>query len=178
MEKKAVILSGLPASGKSTLVDQLKQADEFGEVHVHSTDNIIQLKADSLGLTYNDVFKTTIDTATKQASAALSESMKQGKYIVWDQTNLSVSKRRKAFSRLKSGGYEVTLLQICIPLTQQDWHIWHERLTSRKGKNIPEDVLQKMLDGYEPGSIDECDYEGYILIDMHGNKLKEVLRDG
>lgn len=177
MAKKAVILSGLPASGKSTLVNQLRQTEEFGDVHVHSTDDIIQLKADSLGLTYNDVFKTTIKSATRQASSALSEAMYQGKYIVWDQTNLTVSKRMKAFARLKSSGYDVTLLQICIPLAQQDWHIWQERLKSREDKTIPEDVLQSMLDVYEPGSIDECDYESYVLIDIYGNKLQEILRD-
>ena len=56
------MLIGVPASGKSTWVEQNK-----GNALVISTDNLIEAYAANLGKTYNEVFKEQIKIATKIA---------------------------------------------------------------------------------------------------------------
>jgi hypothetical protein len=133
---KFYMLIGVPASGKSTW----RQA-HAGHAEIISTDDIIDHRAASQGLTYNDVFKDTIKDATELANRHAYKAFLLGKDVVWDQTNLT-AKSRKPKLALVPEHYEKIAV---VFLTPEDAE-WQRRLASRPGKSIPQNILMGMRD--------------------------------
>jgi len=124
-----VMLSGLPASGKSTIRAQF----EGDGVHL-STDDLIEDAAGWRGLTYNDVFAAEIKPATSAVHAAFKQALKDGASIVWDQTNLTEKKRKGVLSQIPA-----TYFTLCI-FVQTDETTRQTRLLGRPGKTIPDHI--------------------------------------
>lgn len=91
-----LLLMGLPASGKTTIVKEIFGEDYYNE-HVVSTDKFIEDKAEKLSLVYSDVFEDYISQASKEMYSKRQQLLNEGKNIIWDQTNLGRRKRKKAF---------------------------------------------------------------------------------
>ncbi len=139
----AIMLVGLPGSGKSTwMAPYLLRG--YGIV---STDDYIEKMAQSMGKTYGDIFKTTIGAATKWMDNQFNIYARAAQNIVWDQTNLSMKSRRKKLNQLTDAGYNVIAVAFEIPtneLTKRREH--RERET---GKKISESVLEEMGKSYQ-----------------------------
>jgi len=161
---------GLPAMGKSTLVDEMCKMDP--DVFVYSTDAILERIAEQLGKTYNDVFEDHIKSAQTEADIWLAEAIKHKLNIVWDQTNLSVGKRRKIINRMKQAGYDVSCCCIVPPEAGHfdDLKVWKQRLQNRPGKTIPDHVLSNMRESYVEPTDDEG-FEGISYYNIHGDIL-------
>jgi predicted kinase len=133
-----LMMVGLPASGKSTLVDILKGPNDV----VLSTDNWLENYAKNIGRTYNDVF-TKMPEAFKAAEMHmgydLQDAIARGSDIVWDQTNLYPKTRKAKLAKIPKH-YE----KICINVVTPDPDEWERRLRSRPGKIIPQHVLDSM----------------------------------
>jgi len=142
------VMVGLPAMGKSTLVNLNLAAYDRIEmpVFVYSTDAILERIAEQLGKTYNDVFEKHIKSAATEADIDLAEAVKQRQDIIWDQTNLSVKKRAKIINRMRQAGYQVRCECIVPPEEGHfdDLKVWKRRLQNRPGKTIPNEVLTNM----------------------------------
>lgn len=149
MSKKVYIFVGLPASGKSTYLDRIFEEGMF----VYSTDQYLEKKAAKKGKTYEDVFSDYIDKATKQANKDLAVAIENGLDIIWDQTNLGKNKRQRLIQRFKQHGYVI----VCIyfPIYVQDHAEWVDRLYSREGKTISNDVILSMIDHMDVPDISE-----------------------
>jgi len=151
------VMVGLPASGKSTLVTSKEQLYEKIDLplFVYSTDNILERTANQLGKTYNDVFEKHIKSAQTEADIGLAEAIKNGVDIVWDQTNLTVKKRRSIIDRMRRAGYAVDCECFAAPKLVDDVAEWNQRLHNRPGKTIPEHIIANMVKTYVVPTVDE-----------------------
>jgi len=138
---KCTILVGVPASGKSTWV----QENMSERTWVVSTDNIIESLATRYGFTYNEIFKETIRFADMVMVKHMIMNAEIGYDLIIDRTNLSEKSRHQFITKLKKYGYTFDAMVFETPEKEE----WSRRLTNRDGKTIPAEVLKKMQDSYE-----------------------------
>jgi len=133
------MLIGVPASGKSTW-----RKANAGHAEIISTDDIIEHRAASKGLTYNDVFKDTIKEATELANQHAYKAFRMNKDVIWDQTNLTAKSRRGKLGQVPKS-YE----RIALFFPTPDGEELQRRLASRVGKTIPAHVMASMIASLE-----------------------------
>lgn len=173
-EPICTVMVGLPGLGKSTLVyGERKIYDAINtSVFTYSTDDYIEQVAQMRGLTYDDVFDETIKDATRLCNEGLDRAIANEQYIIWDQTNLGVGKRRKIINRMKQAGYQVRCN--CIMPPEAGWlddqKVWANRLRNRTGKTIPQDVLTNMVESFTIPTIEEG-FDTITFYNMHGALL-------
>jgi predicted kinase len=147
---KCTILIGLPASGKSTWLDQ--NYDNFSDcVQFLSTDGVIEDIAGRYDLFYDEVFKDLIGFAEKVMwrEAIL---FAEGNYELYiDRTNLTIKSRAKFINMLKPYGYTFDAIVFETPEKEE----WDRRLNSRRGKTIPAEILASMIGGYQAPLLSE-----------------------
>jgi tRNA uridine 5-carbamoylmethylation protein Kti12 len=156
-----IVLTGLPGSGKSTLVSKLKK--QYPQSFVYSTDQLIEEWSARMGWSYNMGFEKYIDKATKEMNELVIEALKNKNDIIWDQTNLNSKKRKSIISRF---GNDYKKICICIspPKNNEETVELNNRLNSRVGKTIPTHVIENMmLKNYVEPSLDEGFDEVTIL---------------
>jgi len=144
----AYILVGLPGSGKSTWIKN----NVDSSFSIISTDNIIEKIAKQQNKTYSEVFNDNIKYATQQMNHDLDLAIKQGKNIVWDQTNLSAKKRASILNRIPKNYKKICVL-FDVPLP-----VLYDRLYKRgneTGKYIPNKVIGDMLKTYQEPDLSE-----------------------
>ncbi len=146
--KFAHILVGLPATGKTTWVTKQQKLALEPAVMV-SSDYEIESIAKRRGMTYNDVFKdkSLLSLAMSRMYEALELAKDQNRDIIWDQTNLSVKKRRSILGRIPNG-YRKIAVVFEPPQFRKFEAEWKTRLDSRPGKNLPRKVLLDMWDQF------------------------------
>lgn len=166
---------GLPASGKSTFIVEMCKIDP--DVFVYSTDSILERVAKQLGKTYDDVFEKHIKFAKEGMDVLLAEAIKSGKDVVFDQTNLGVKKRRGIVQRMKKAGYKVNVISFDVPKTEVEILDWNLRLHNRKGKTIPENIIQNMIRSYAEPSLDEG-FDEITTFNIYGDLIREQKNDG
>lgn len=142
---EVVFLIGIPTSGKSTFSSQSKYKDY---VRV-SSDDILQEVAKQKKQSYNTVFRSNIRFAQIAMIKVLREAIKNGRSIIWDQTNLTKEERREKLKYIppyykKTAVYFVITLETAL-----------QRNTQRPGKVIPPEVLERMINEYELPSLKE-----------------------
>lgn len=146
--KKYIMLIGLPASGKSTYLKEL--LIQYPEAVVISRDHFVEEKARELGSTYDQVFKEyskEVDENFKNYVQHIRESLPD--VVINDKTNLTNNNRDKEVQHFKDSGYELTYIFFEKPKRDVDHYVWKQRLGSRKGKFIPDSVVEDMLKRYE-----------------------------
>lgn len=136
------MLIGVPAAGKSTWI--AKQPFDWGKTVIVSTDNYIERVAKQQVSTYNAMFADHINDATKEMGATLRHAVKHGLDIVWDQTNTTAKSRTKKLSQLPDSYKKVAVV---FPTPESAVHT--QRLQSRQGKTIPDNVMRGMINGFE-----------------------------
>ena len=134
MMPKFYMLIGVPASGKSTW-----RKANAGHAEIISTDDIIDHRAASMGLTYNDVFKDTIKEATELANRHAYKAFRMNKDVIWDQTNLTPKSRKPKLALVPEHWEKIA---VYFPTPEESE--WRRRLDSREGKSIPENILMGM----------------------------------
>lgn len=145
---KAYILVGVPGSGKSTWIS--KAPVDWNNTVVASTDNYVEQEAKRQGKTYSDVFKDVMPSAVNNMARTVIDAVKNNQDIIWDQTSTTRHTRAKKIRMLPSN-YEVIAVVFPTPNQQE----LSRRLTSRPGKNIPDEVIKSMIDKWEEPSEDE-----------------------
>lgn len=144
-----IMLVGLPASGKSTLVQEIINTLPKMDWHVVSTDDYIDAHAEKIGSTYNAVFDDMIDAATKSMNEGRQSAINARRNIIHDQTNLTAKSRAKKFASVPSCYVRVGII-CAVPEM-----IRTSRLASRPGKTIPADINARMIADYQPISTGE-----------------------
>ena len=144
-----VMLCGIPCSGKSTYVNELRDYEYWKNAVVLSTDNYIEEQAKRLGMTYNQVFQDCIDEATRQLEMSFARAKDEGKKIIWDQTNLSIKTRKKKLIKVPSI-YKRTVVWFRVDLEEA-----LKRNETREGKFIPESILKRMYYQFEVPTLEE-----------------------
>ena len=156
-EPTAIMLVGLPGSGKSTYANQPTLEKFRGATRI-STDDFIEQYAASVGKTYGEVFKEQIGPATTWMSLQLAEALAQKNDIVWDQTNLTVKSRKPKIEKLKKAGYEV--IAIAFEPTEEELLARQEKRLKETGKFIAPYIIASMRASYERPTTDE----GFLLV--------------
>lgn len=139
------VLVGLPGVGKSTYIS--KHANRENIV-VASTDDIIDGMCADAGITYDQGFLLFIDEATKRYNTLIGDALKGRYSIVIDRTNLTVNSRRKLLARVPNE-YKKYALYFPIPTD------WNDRLKSRPGKCIPQNVIDNMIGSFQMPTKEE-----------------------
>lgn len=167
-EPICTVMVGLPALGKSTLIEGMYKPDTF----IYSTDSLIEEWAAEEGKTYDEVFSELISEATTAMNCALDLIIRERVDIIWDQTNLGVGKRRKIINRMKQAGYQVRCVCIVPPEEGHfsDLKDWKYRLQNRPGKTIPDEVLSNMYKSFVMPTIEEG-FDMITFYNMHGALL-------
>jgi len=164
-----VVLVGLPASGKSTAraiaVSQGASATSFQ----YSTDDIVERMDAEMDTVYDEIWSDYIGEATKEADDAVKEAIANKQGVLWDQTNMSVKKRRKVLNKF---GNEYRKECICIlpPFTAEQQIELERRLASRPGKKIPKFVMKSMLESFELPDTDEG-FNRVLYFDIYGTMI-------
>ena len=139
-----VLLVGLPGAGKSTWRTSLGT-----NFKILSTDDYVEEIAKANNTTYDRMWETHIDAATKAMNAEFREALEAKKSIVVDRTNLSVKSRRKFLSQLpKSYSKVAVYFEI-----DEGWR--QMRMKGREGKHIPAAADDRLRASYVRPSKDE-----------------------
>lgn len=152
------MMVGLPGAGKSTWTDRFKRRnrmellDSFNfndNLSVISTDSIIERIAEEYRLTYNDVFDNITYSFAEKISHKMAEfAFTRKDIIIWDQTNLTIKSRAKKLAMVPSDYKKICVL-FGVPDNLSD------RLNSRPGKIIPDNVMLNMIRSYQQPTITE-----------------------
>jgi predicted kinase len=140
---------GLPASGKSTWIDENCGVSTTQDIVILGTDRLIDAYAESRGKTYSEVFKEYIDTATDLFFWKLENAVVEGRNVIIDRTNLTKKARHKILARVPDDYTKIALVFSCDDKTLA----W--RLQNRPGKHIPDFVIDNMRKTFEYPSLDE-----------------------
>ncbi len=149
---KFIMMVGLPASGKSTYVNEVLYPQFEGQpTVVLSSDNIIDEIAIATHLEYSDVFQDVIGPAIAITEANLQLYSMLGANIILDQTNLDKKSRKKKLSSLRNYDiYEKVAVVLTTPNKEMD-----KRLKKRTSKIIPKDTIKSMRNRFTLPETDE-----------------------
>ena len=146
--KNAIIMVGLPGSGKSIIARLINCCNQYA---IMSLDDIIEDYARQANNTYSEVFEKYVARAAKQLENKIESVIIDGKDIIFDQTNLSIYSRHRIIRELSN--YTIT----AIVVTEQE-SVISERLRIRgelTGKIIPDNVIAGMKSRFEFPSLSE-----------------------
>ena len=141
-----VVLVGLPGTGKTTFRKALREkvGPRFFEI---SSDDYIDVAARLAGKTYSEVFQDVVGTANSAIETEAKAYKDLNLHVIWDQTNLTVKKRKKILDKFKD--YDKICVYFPIP------NDWKARLDGREGKHIPSNILASMQDVFEMPDVSE-----------------------
>lgn len=146
-----IVLIGPPASGKSTLRDNMLRKSDVDYI-VLSSDDEIEAMAKADGTTYSDGFKTYIGKSTAIIKQKFRDAVNNNESIIWDQTNLTPKKRRGILNQVPD---HYTKIAVAFEVTQEELE---RRLKTREretGKYIPPEVVKDMASKYVPPTEQE-----------------------
>ena len=143
---KCYQLVGVPGSGKSTWVSN---QDWMLGLTVVSTDLWVEIHAKEQGKTYSEVFKDYMPTAVDLMAKQVVFAREHSHTLIWDQTSTTLASRTRKFNMLPN--YEHIAIVFKTPEAEE----LKRRLASRPGKEIPDDVVQSMIDNFEMPTEDE-----------------------
>ena len=148
-EKIGIILVGLPATGKSTIVDSIKKINN--KFLISSNDNALEELAIEHGLNYNEAFKRF--DVTKSVKETFKQWVGAGESIIVDKTNMSKKTRKLSIHPFICLGYRVIAINvICDEETRIKQDQMREMFT---GKRIPPKVIDDMKRAYQEPEYNE-----------------------
>lgn len=143
---KLYVLVGVPGSGKSTWINDQEWSKDCCII---STDYWVEEEAQRQGKTYSEVFADYMPTAVKLMAQNVVSSREMGHDIIWDQTSTTVASRQRKFNMLPD------YYAIAVVFKTPDTEELARRLASRPGKEIPDYVVQEMIQNFQEPTEDE-----------------------
>lgn len=156
-DKAVIILSGFPATGKTTYRNFLVNTFfKKGKIFCFSLDDEIEKKAKEMNKTYNDVFSFVVKGASTNIEKKLKETINEYDTFIFDQTNLT----SKKFGKIKSyfdGCDNVSFVTLFFapPANDHEFDVYINRLKSRKGKDINVKTISDMAGFYDEDIINQ-----------------------
>jgi len=143
---KCYQLIGVPGSGKTTWINN---QDWTVPCAIVSTDKWVEIYAKEVGKTYSQVFTDFMPTAVELMAKEVVLAREMHRDVIWDQTSTTVKSRAKKFAMLPD--YE----HIAVVFKTPEHKELVRRLSSRPGKEIPEDVIANMIANFEMPTEEE-----------------------
>ena len=153
-----VMLVGLPGSGKSTAAKRLASviSSQGRPCEIVGTDAYLEAEAVRRGLPYITVFAEQFDAADAVMWRQAREAIRSRISVIWDQTNLTVSARRRRL-RLFPRDY----LRIAAVMPAADDEAWERNLARGPGRAVPEDAFNRMRAEFRRPSEEE-DFQMFL----------------
>ena len=145
-DKVIYVLVGIPGSGKSTRRRLLQL--QHPNATIISTDDFVEGFAASVGSTYNEVFPTAVKYTAEYIDRVLAYALEMGKDIIWDQTNLTVKKRKTILNRIPDS-YEKVVIFIDTSLNVSLQN------NNERERKVPEEVIKRMYHQLEIPHLNE-----------------------
>ena len=139
-------LIGVPGSGKSTWI---KNQDWAKDCSIASTDMWVEMEAERQGKTYSEIFDEYMPHAVRLMANHVELARDKGMDIIWDQTSTTLAARRRKFNMLKD------YTHIAVVFKTPEPEELARRLASRPGKTIPDHVMKRMIEGFDPVELEE-----------------------
>jgi predicted kinase len=166
----AIFLIGMPAVGKSSLIQQ-NGWDTDPNTYIHSTDNIVTEIANRDGITYDEFFASGRfgREVIPVLHARLADAIRSGKNIIVDMVNETKAKR--ALTQLPDHYQKEAWIIGHKPWYRKDKRflkkIKHAVAQRHKatGKSVPQFVLDNMFKSYEVPSMDEEGFTAMRIIE-------------
>ncbi len=151
MNKKLIILIGVPASGKSTYLK--KHLHEYNLPYIASTDNIIiSLHPE---LTYNEAYSIeskNFKKLNRLMVQGMEDAIFEGRDVIVDRTNMK-PKIRKKYLAMVDDTYEK--IAIVFSVDKKDFLERNKVRMELEGKNIPLKVYEEMSSAYTAPTKEE-----------------------
>lgn len=149
---KAMLLCGVPTSGKSTYAEKVIEQDDNWKTYVIlNTDHYIDLYAKQHNKTYNEVYYDALRTSLSKTTALLKFALTSNKNIIWDQTNLTPSRRKEKLSTLPPH-YEKIAVYFEISLEKA---LERNYLRKLEGKELPTARFKSIYRSFQPPTVIE-----------------------
>jgi predicted kinase len=152
---KLYVLVGVPGSGKTTWVDN--QSFDWKRTAYISTDKLVEIHAQSVGLSYSDVFKDYMPDAVKLMVEDAQQAFEENLDIVWDQTSTTVASRAR---KLRMTPDHYTKIAVVFQTPPADTHA---QWLDRPGKEIPTEVIEDMISNFEEPMVHEG-FDGIVYV--------------
>jgi len=152
-DKTITLLVGVPASGKSTWLDENLKSEV-----VVSRDNTLMDYASTNNISgdYSEVWKQLTDDDQKQIDKILQETfqkaVKERKDIIIDMTNVSRKSRRKWINTVPK---DYNKKAVVFATEYDEIYARNEKRFQETGKNIPDFVISNMMKGFMIPTFDE-----------------------
>ena len=166
-----IVFVGLPGSGKSYLINNIRLANK-SKIFTYSTDDYIERCAARDHKSYTEVFELYIREATEHMNDELKAAIANGYTVLWDQTNMRSDKRRWILSHFPDS-YQKQCFVISPPRNDREWSLLYARLGARPTKSIPGYVLDSMLATYSEPALEEGFSQIHITSIM-GGMIKQI----
>jgi putative nucleotidyltransferase with HDIG domain len=155
--KEVVCMIGLPCSGKSTVLKDMKEQHE-GYVVLSRDDIVMELgRRTSFNLSYNEAFKLVDQKEVdKMFQGRRSTYIKLGLNVIIDMTNMGRKARRRNMQGFKD--YYKTA-HVCMT----DLATIRHRNEHRAGKVLPQRVFENMTNSFQPPLYDEFDHIDWTI---------------
>ncbi len=151
---EAIVLVGVPGSGKSTWINSfLAKTDK--EYVIISSDDILDNIAREKNVSYDVAWSRHVGFAQKESKANFRKAVESRSNIIYDQTNVARSKRMSILSQLP-----IEYKKIAVVFDTDD-KVVEQRIKDRQavtGKTIPPQVLKDMYKRWdEPNKAEGFD---------------------
>ena len=165
MQKIAIINRGIPATGKSTIINEIIKSTKEGgfSSEICSTDDFFMIDGE-----YRfDATKLQENHLKNQDK--FFNALKNGiDVVICDNTNLSPWEAKPYYNMAKQFEYKVLLLDFA-PRSIDD-------ILKTQTHSVPKEVLESMLERYENEKIEEFSFDEVIKIEVDEfEKIKQII---
>lgn len=153
MRPEAIVLIGLPATGKSTYIKKLLTGEK--EYVIISNDEVTKEWGEKEGLTYNEAFKRFAwEDISAEVQRRTRDAVGQGKNIIFDNTHMDKRSRDRTLQAVPEIYRKIALI---FEISEEERQKRAVKRFREDGKFVPKASIDKMKYRYEPPRIADFD---------------------
>lgn len=161
---KAIILCGLPATGKTFIRNKLRE--QLKAPYEYSLDDIVEDFCINTRTSFDDIYGKAVSGARSLCDIGLEAAIRNERDIIWDQTNTSRAKRMRILDLIPKD-YSIE----CHYIRMTNREEVMRRIAERTLRRIPMTIFNKMIGDMVEPDIYREPFASVTTYDMDGNVL-------